>query len=75
LENPLNIPKPVWFMLMIVFAVLATLTGTLTYVDLTQFKQIETLSDTHHDLDKQVAVLTSRVDLLTDLVKHGGTRY
>ncbi len=62
-------------MLMIVFAVLATLTGTLTYVDLTQFKQIETLSDTHHDLDKQVAVLTSRVDLLTDLMKHGGTRY
>jgi hypothetical protein len=62
-------------MLMIVFAVLATLTGTLTYVDLTQFKQIETLNDRHHDLDKQVAVLTSRVDLLTDLVKHGGTRY
>jgi hypothetical protein len=75
LENPLNIPKPVWFMLMIVFAVLATLTGTLTYVDLTQFKQIEALSDRHHDLDKQVAVLTSRVDLLTDIIKHGGTRY
>jgi len=62
-------------MLMIVFAVLATLTGTLTYVDLTQFKQIEALSDRHHDLDKQVAVLTSRVDLLTDIIKHGGTRY
>lgn len=75
MENPLNIPKPVWFMLMIVFAVLATLTGTLTYVDLTQFKQIEALSDRHHDLDKQVAVLTSRVDLLTDIIKHGGTRY
>jgi len=62
-------------MLMIVFAVLATLTGTLTYVDLTQFKQIEALSDKHHDLDKQVAVLTSRVDLLTDIMKHDGTRY
>ena len=62
-------------MLMIVFAVPATLTGTLTYVDLTQFKQIEALSDKHHDLDKQVAVLTSRVDLLTDIMKHDGTRY
>ena len=54
--NLLNIPKSVWFMFIIIFAILGSLIGVTTRIDTLQFQEIESLNDRLHELDKLVAV-------------------
>jgi len=65
--NLLNIPKSVWFMFIIIFAILGSLIGVTTRIDTLQFQEIESLNDRLHELDKLVAVSNERIEILSTL--------
>lgn len=62
--NLLNIPKPIWFMMIIIFALLGSIIGVSTHIDSLQFQEIDRLNDKIHELDKQIAVNNERIESL-----------
>jgi Mg2+/Co2+ transporter CorB len=66
-QNILNIPKPIWLFVVIIFALIGSIIGVSTHIDSLQFQQIENLEDKIHALDKQVAVNNERLESLMDL--------
>jgi hypothetical protein len=62
--NLLNIPKPIWFMIIIIFALLGSIIGVSTHIDSLQFQEINRLNDKIHALDKQVAINNERIESL-----------
>jgi hypothetical protein len=67
LPNLLDIPKSVWFMILIIFALLGSVIGVSTHIDSLQFEQIDSLNDKLHELDKQVAINNERLETLGEL--------
>jgi uncharacterized membrane protein affecting hemolysin expression len=59
--NLLNIPKAIWLMVIVIFAMLGSIIGVSTHIDSLQFQQIEQLNERLHDLDKQVAINNERI--------------
>jgi hypothetical protein len=59
--NLLNIPKAIWLMVIVIFAMLGSIIGVSTHIDTLQFQEIESLKDKIHDLDKQVAINNERI--------------
>jgi len=59
--NLLNIPKAIWFMIIIMFALIGSIIGVSTHIDSLQFQQIDRLNEKIHDLDKQVAINNERI--------------
>jgi cell division protein FtsL len=57
----MNVPKPVWFMFLVVFAILGSIIGVSTHIDTLQFQEIDRLNEKIHDLDKQVAINNERI--------------
>jgi hypothetical protein len=64
LPNLLDIPKSIWFMILIIFALLGSVIGVSTHIDSLQFQQIDTLNEKVHALDKQVAINNERLETL-----------
>ena len=62
MQNLLNISKPVWFMVIIIFALLGSIIGVSTHIDSLQFQEIESLREQIHELDKQVAINNERIE-------------
>jgi hypothetical protein len=56
-----DIPKPIWFMLIIIFAILGSIVGVSTHIDTLQFQEIDRLNEKLHALDKQVAINNERI--------------
>jgi len=67
LQNWLNIPKAIWFLIVIVFALIGSIIGVSTHIDTLQFQEIDNLNEKLHDLDKQVAINNERLESLTHL--------
>jgi cell division protein FtsL len=61
MQNWLNIPKPIWFMIIVIFALLGSIIGVSTHIDTLQFQEINQLNDKIHELDKQVAINNERI--------------
>jgi len=59
--NLLNIPKAIWLMVIVIFAMLGSIIGVSTHIDTLQFQEIDRLNDKIHDLDKQVAINNERI--------------
>jgi cell division protein FtsL len=66
LPNLLDIPKSVWFMILIIFALLGSVIGVSTHIDSLQFEQIDSLNEKVHELDKQVAIGNERIEELSE---------
>ncbi len=64
LPNILDIPKSIWFMIIIIFAILGSLIGVTTHIDSLQFEQIDNLNEKLHVLDKQVAINNERLEAI-----------
>ena len=67
LPNLLDIPKSIWFMILIIFALLGSIIGVSTHIDSLQFQQIEDLNEKLHVLDKQVAINNERLETLGEV--------
>jgi hypothetical protein len=67
-QNILNIPKPIWLFIIIIFAFIGSIVGASTHIDSLQFQEIEQLNEKIHDLDKQVAVGHERLEAITNLL-------
>jgi hypothetical protein len=67
LPNILDIPKSIWFLIIIIFAILGSLIGVTTHIDSLQFEQIESLNEKLHVLDKQVAINNERLETIGEI--------
>jgi len=67
LPNLLDIPKSIWFMILIIFALLGSIIVVSTHIDSLQFQQIEDLNEKLHVLDKQVAINNERLETIGEI--------
>jgi len=76
LQNWLNIPKAIWFLIVIVFALIGSIIGVSTHIDTLQFQEIDSLNEKLHALDKQVAINNERLESLSHIEEEhqGGGR-